>query len=121
MTRKKSNLSKKSKKSRVLKDLNTSQSVEDYTKKLEAQRISDKKFRQNQSSEQKAKKLEEQRHRDKLNNSRIKREHNESINSPSQVVSRTRGALKRKRENQINPQSKKPKKVMHTNFLCIFT
>ena len=69
--RKKSNLSKKSKKSRILKDFNTSQSAEDYTKKLEAQRISNKKFSQNQSSEQKAKKLEEQRHCNLINNRRM--------------------------------------------------
>ena len=74
--RKKSNLSRKSKKSRSFKDVNTSQSEEDYNKMLEAQRIADKKYWQNQSSAQKAKKLEEQRHRNKLNNSRIMREHN---------------------------------------------
>ena len=50
--RKKSSLSKKSKKSRTLKDVSTSQSEESYTKMLEAQMIRDKKCRQNQSFEQ---------------------------------------------------------------------
>ena len=102
--RKKSSLGRKYKKSR------TSQSEEDYNTKLEAHRISDKKCRQNQSSEQRAKVLEGKRHRNKLDNSRIMREHNESIYS--QVTSRTRGALKRKHENEINPASKKTKKVI---------
>jgi hypothetical protein len=108
--RRKSNLSKKSKKSSNLKDVNTSLSEEDYNKMLEAQRIRREKYKQNQSSKQKAKELEGQKIRDNLNNSRILREHNESIHS--QVVSRTRGALKRKCENQINPPSKKHKQVI---------
>ena len=69
--RKKSSLSKKSKKSRIWKDVNTSKSEEDFNKMQEAQRIAKKKFRQNQSSEHKVKTLEGQRHRNKLNNSRI--------------------------------------------------
>ena len=90
--RKKSSLGRKYKKSK------SSQSEEDYNKNLEAQRISVKKCRQNQSSEQRAKDLEGKRRRNKLDNSRIMREHNEYIHS--QVVSRTRGALKRKCDNK---------------------
>ena len=84
--RKKSSLSKKSKKSRIWKDVNTSKSEEGYNKMLEAQRIRREKYKQNQSSEQKAKELEGQRNPNKLNNSIIMREH-------SQVVSRTPVAL----------------------------
>ena len=69
-----------------MKDVNTSQSEEDYTKRLEAWRKRGKKCRQNQSSEQRAKDLEGKIYRNKLDNSRIMREHNESIHS--QVVSR---------------------------------
>ena len=108
--RKKSSLSRKSKKSRTLKDVNTSQSEEDYNKRLEAWRMRGKKYKQNQSSEQRGKDLEGKRHRNKLDNSRIIREHNESIHC--QVVSR--GPLKRKCENQISRASKRPKKVIIT-------
>ena len=58
-----------------MKDVNTSQSEEDYTKRLEAWRKRGKKCRQNQSSEQRAKDLEGKIYRNKLDNSRIMREH----------------------------------------------
>ena len=102
--KKKSNLSK-SKKNRKNKEINDSQSEEQYIKKLEVQRIAKAKYLQKESFENKKERLEKQSIRDKLNNSRILREHDESLRS--QVVTRTRGALKRKSENQINPASKK--------------
>ena len=108
-TKKKSNLSK-SKKNKKTKEVDDSQSEEQYIKKLEAQRIANAKYRQKESSERKNERLGKQRIRDKLNNSRIIREHDESIRS--QVGTRTRGALKRKSENQINPASKRTKKVI---------
>jgi hypothetical protein len=118
--KKKSNLSK-SKKNRKNKEINDSQSEEQYIKKLEAQRIAKAKYLQKESFENKKERLEKQSIRDKLNNSRILREHDESLRS--QVVTRTRGALKRKSENQINPASKKTKKVIlflyfHTTSSC---
>ena len=58
------------------------------------------KYLQKESSEQNKIRLEKQSIRNKLNNSRILREHDELIRS--QVVTRTRGALKRKCEDQIN-------------------
>ena len=103
-TKKKSNLSK-SKKNKKAKEVDDSQSEEQYDKKLKAHRIAQAKYLKKESSEQKKTRLERQSIRNNLNNSRILREHDESLRS--QVVTRTRGALKRKSENQINPASKK--------------
>ena len=77
-TKKKSNLSK-SKKNKKNKEVDDSQSEEQYIKKLEVQRIAKAKYLQKESFEKKKERLEKQSIRNKLNNSRILREHDESI------------------------------------------
>ena len=109
--KRKSSLGRSTAGAKKLKQIRLNEDDETYLQRLEVTKQQDIDGRKSETSEHRNIRLAKRRFKDNLKSKTILEEHQKVV-SQSQVVSRTRGALKRKALNELFHPSKKLKEVI---------